>query len=75
MSKNYLEIDLSGSNKESDGEDLMKIQLRSGNTVQFNFSRFFFRSKFVFNKYSEIMESIEKEINKIENEFYLYKKK
>lgn len=69
MSKNYLEINLSESNKESDDEDLMKIQLRSEDTVQFNFSRFFFRSKYLFDKYSEMMKSIEREIVEVENKY------
>ena len=69
MNKNYLEIDLSRSNKENDGEDSMKIQLKSGNTVQFNFSRFFFCSKYLLDKYSEMMKSIEREIVEVENKY------
>ena len=69
MNKNYLEIDLSRSKEENDGEDLMKIKLKSGNTVQFNFSRFFFCSKYLLDKYSEMMKSIEREIVEVENKY------
>ncbi|WP_334089839.1 coiled-coil domain-containing protein, partial [Helicobacter typhlonius] len=64
-----LEIDISGSNKEKDSEDLMKIKLRNQNTVQFNFSKLLLRSKYAFEKCSEIMTSIEREIIEFENKY------
>lgn len=64
-----LEIDISGSNREFDGGDLQKIKLKSQNTVQFNFSKFLFRSQYACEKCSEILKSFEREISKIEDEF------
>ena len=56
MNKSMVEIDISGLNKENDGEELMKIILKSQNTVQINFSKFYFRPKSICEKCSEIMK-------------------
>ena len=69
MSKSYLEIDLSDSKEENDEENLEKIKMKSGNAVQFNFSRFFICSKFFFDKYSEMIKSIEREIEEVEKQY------
>lgn len=64
-----LEIDISGSNNEIEGEDQMKIKLKSQTPVQVNFSKFLFRSKYVSDKCSEIIKSIEREITELLNTY------
>ena len=72
MSDRLLQIDVSNSKNETKS-DLIKIRLQNEDNLQFNFYKFYIQSAYLLDnyKYSEALDLIQYEIEKMEKEFHV----